>query len=853
MALNREQPSRRKKIQARTPDQEPVAPTVAGQPQQSQVFDSLLDFASDPEASESGSSPTVHPRQSWFSWRQWSGLQKVLVAGITLVAGVLVYAALRQIGSASTGAPAPAVVPSPASQPAPVPLPARQPLAVTEQPLAPQAAESRVPQPEPLSLQMADKLYRSNDFDNALVMYDKLCRRLPATEQNQPMRDFLLLRMALCNASKGDTEQADSLLRTVALSRLPTLRAIARYHQSTTLLKRQRYLEAATRAYQTIALIELVDCDPAWAAAVQRQCQYLAAEAMTRNLLTLQNADGGLPPQLWSEHPQIDPFVSLDEAQRNVFLNAGRETLDQAALGPQIRPVTSGDAISRWSITCDGAPLEEMLARLAGNARLNIRWIDNGQAALDEEVARRRPVYLHLTSATMPQAITIAAGSVGLLANMDAQGNVSIVDPSSYPSLAEHTKLLDGESVALWQRFLLGAQDDPRVPNGHFALALIHAARDRLDESIAEYKLVANRFPRHALAPCALLYSGRLKVKLRDYMGAHDDLQQLIDLYPDTESSDAAALDLADATMKAGRYEEAAGLYRRVFNLGLSPDSQIESALGAGRCFYELQDHESAATWLNHYVSLARDQNRREFHSACLLLGKTYLALNNPQQAHAALSLALKGELSRPQYVETIATLVKTYIQQGLLVEALNVLEGTQGWQLSQQETIELLLLRAQVLRSIGLAEKAIGALAQKSPFLPSPELKGAVALELARCYSAKGDVAAAVETLGNALPLVPPGDLAQQMGCELVELCLQAHRPEQALGVCSQLLTHATGPVRQRLVRLQADAYRRQGEYNRAVAVLLSEPRIHARPQVTESGAPSGNQTQPVNEAPSR
>jgi len=848
MALNREQPSRRKKIQVKTPDQEPIAAPVAGQAQQSQVFDSLLDFASNPEASESGCSPATHPRRSQLSWRQWSSAQKVLVAGIALVAGVLVYTALRQIGSPR--APAPAAAPSPASQPAPAPLPARQPIAATEQALASQAAESSVPQPEPLSLQMADKLYRSNDFDNALVMYDKLCRRLPATEQNQPMRDFLLLRMALCSASKGDADKADGLLRTVALSRLPTLRAIARYHQSTTLLKRQRYLEAATRAYQTIALIESVDCDPAWAAAVQRQCQYLAAEAMTRNLLTLQNADGGLPSELWSEHPRIDPFVSLDEAQRNVFLNAGRETLDQAALGPQIRPATSGDAISRWSITCDGAPLEEMLARLAGNAKLNIRWIDNGQTAIDEEAARRRPVCLHLTSATTQQAITIAAGSVGLLATMDARGNVSIVDPSAYPSLAEHTKLLDSESVALWQRFLLGAQDDPRVPNGHFALALIHAARDRLDEAIAEYKLVANRYPRHALAPSALLYSGRLKVKLRDYRGAHDDLQQLIDLYPDTGPSVTAGLDLADATMKAGLYEEAAGLYRKVFNLGLSLDSQIESALGAGRCFYELQDHESAATWLNHYVSLARDQNRREFHSACLLLGKVYLALNNPQQAHAALSLALKGELSRPQYVETIATLVKTYIQQGLLVEALNVLEGTQGWQLSQQETIELLLLRAQVLRSIGLEEKAIAALAQKSSLLPSPELKGAVALELARCYSAKGDVAAAIETLGNALPLVPPGDLAQQMGCELVELCLQANRPEQALGMCSQLLARGAGPVRQRLVRLQAEAYRRRGEYDRAVAVLLSEPRIHARPQVTESGASSGNQSQPVNEA---
>ena len=136
-----------------------------------------------------------------------------------------------------------------------------------------------LPSPEPLSLQLADKLYLHRDFEHALVMYDKLYRRLPATEENQPLRDFLLLRMALCSKNSGNVAQADSLLRTVSLSRLPILRALARYHQSTTLMSRQRYLEATAKAYQTIALIEVANHDKKWVSAVQQQCGFLAAEA----------------------------------------------------------------------------------------------------------------------------------------------------------------------------------------------------------------------------------------------------------------------------------------------------------------------------------------------------------------------------------------------------------------------------------------------------------------------------------------------------------------------------------------------------------------------------------------------
>jgi tetratricopeptide (TPR) repeat protein len=530
-------------------------------------------------------------------------------------------------------------------------------------------------------------------------------------------------------------------------------------------------------------------------------------------------------------------------------------------LSPQIRPTEDQTAVPHWSVICNGAPIEELLARFAANAGVNIRWTDRARPAATpaaplrvggEDNVRARPVHLYLTSATTPQVVTTAAGSVGLIARMEDTAGIRLLDPTSYSSLADHTSLLAEEAITLWQRFLLAAptrspeaqrpygpgagENDPRTANAHFALALLQAARGQFDQAMAEYKLVANQFTRHALAPYALLQSGMLKVRLRDYTGAHTDLRQLVELYPESELADRACLHLADATMKAGLYEEASGLYRKVYNLGLSAAAQTESAWGAGRCLYETGRYEEAAQWLSRYVTLARDRSRPEFSAACLLLGKTYLALHKSSQAQAALRLALQGELSHRQHVQTITVLVKTYLEQGLFLEALGVLESTGGWQLSQQEAVELALLQAQALRSIGLAEKAVGPLQEKSRYLPSPELQAKVALELARCRIASGDLESARNLLGPIFETAEPGPLADQIGRELALVCLRLGQTAQAVSVCSLLLERAAASERPALLSLLADAYRQQGKFDQAVAATLNQYEVAADPNAAPS-----------------
>jgi tetratricopeptide (TPR) repeat protein len=814
---------------------------LADQPAYRDIFSSLADFSSEPSPLPPDAMPSIPlpAGRPPLQLNRLSNVQKILLLGIVVTATGLVCTLALRLGhkDAADGAPeqraelpslpGQPIAESPVQRPAPdfghnLPRLGTSPAPLPETTAAP---EPSIPSPEPLSLQLANKLYQNRDYESAFIAYDKLYRRLAASDENQSLRDFLLLRMAQCSSKSGDTAQADTLFRTVSLSRLPILRALARYYQSLAMIDRKRYLEAASRAYQTIGLIGVAEIDGKWVSAVQQQCWFLVCESVTRNLLSLNDADVNLPAALWTRHPDIDPFVEMDEPQLRVFLTSGSEKLDEATLSPQIRAATGANAMGRWSVICNGASIEELLARFAANAGLNVQWKDNGQTALTEENSRKRPVYLYLPAATPQQVAAIAAGSVGLLARLDdTGGSVQVMDPTSYSSLADHTKILTEESISLWQRFLLTADSDQRAPNGHFALGLLQTVRGQQSEAIAEYKLVANRFPKHKLAPHALLESGKLKVKLRDYVGAHADLKQLVEVYPETDLADTAYLHLADTTMKAGMFEEAAGLYRKVYNLGLSAETQAGSSLGVGRCAYELQDYEETTRWLTRYISLARDQNRPEFHAACLLLGKSYLALHKPQQAHVALNLALKGDLSRQQYVETIAVLVKAYIEQGLLLDALQTIESTSGWQLSQQESIELLLLRAQVFRSIGLTDKAVSLLQEKGQFLPSPELQARVALELAQCWLINGNAESARKALSDAFATIGPGPLGQQVGRELARACLYLGQHTQAVSVCSQLLERAAPAEKTLALDLLAEAYRRQGQYDRAMAAMLNQ-----------------------------
>jgi len=692
-----------------------------------------------------------------------------------------------------------------------------------------QEQQMELPPAQSLSLKVAETLYQEKSYGGAFAVYDELRQGLPtrragatarqADPEQQLLRDFLQLRMALCMKKAADVDRATRLFRTVLESRSPVVRAVANYNLSLLEMHKKQYLKARTKAYQTIALIDAIDFGGDWVLPLSSDCQFLVAESITRKILSLCDSDKNLPTELWSGRWEVDPFTGLSDAELRAFLNSGSKQLSKGLLAPQIQrligPETPGPP--RWSVTCHSASIEELLTRFAANADLDINWA----SGLNSTGIRKRPVSLYLPATTTQQFVTVSASCAGLLARIDEKGVVNIFNPAEYSSLSEHISLLTQEALSLWQRFILTFYNDKRIPKAHFALALLQAQEGQVTDAVAEYKLVANRFSNTPLASSALLHSSKLKTNLHDYLGAREDLEQLIEQYPDTKIANQACLHLAEVTMKAGLKTEAVRLYRKVYNIGFSAESQTSAALGAGKCFYQIKDFEAASKWLTQYISLAKDHASKDFW-AYFLLGKSNLALGKHQEACTAFQYALSGQLSKEEYIETISALVRTHLKLGNFIEALDVLENVQPWQLSEEESIEILLLKSEILRTMGLVDKAVAALRNRAEYISDAQLKAKIAFELAKCHVAGGNLELARTRLTEILIAVEGGPLAHEVAFKLAEVCLKLGQNSQAISVCLQLLNSApSARIKQKTLDVLATAYSRQKNYDKAALVL--------------------------------
>jgi tetratricopeptide (TPR) repeat protein len=678
-------------------------------------------------------------------------------------------------------------------------------------------------------LEVARNLFLQREYDKAQATYDQLCQALPASDQ--VLRDFLQLEMALCAKEAADLEEASRILVSVSQSGSPAVRMVASYHLALLEIQRKRFLRARTRAYNTIALVKAVDFDNDWALSFECDCHFLAAECLTRHILMLSNAETDLPNDLWgSAGAPSDPFGSLGESELRTLLNSGSGYWGRGVLDPWIRRLDYQGDRPRWSVTSYGAPVEELMARFAASAELDIHWAfkDASRSDSGEGAVRQRPVSLHLPAATSHEVVLIAAGCAGLLAypqDNPGKQKVTIFDPTEYSSLQEHLSFLGQQAVSLWQKFVLTFYSDERLANAHFAMGLLQSQIGLSAEAIAEYKLVANRFSQMSLAPFALLHSSKLKANLRDYHGAREDLRQLIEQYPETQIYGQAYLRLADATMEAGLKAEAAQLYQRLYNFGLSSESKTASAFGAARCSYETKAYEEAVKWLTRYIDLAANNQNTDLYSARFLLGQSHLALGQYEQACDAFEYALAAQSPRELYVEAIAAMVKGHIEQEHFVEALDALEKVSSVALSEEQSVEMLLLKSRILRMLGLADTAIVSLRNRAEYVSDPKLNAKISFEVAQCHIAKGDLELARSSLSEILRIGEPGPLAQSAALELADVCLKLGRSAQSISVCLQLLdSDVPPPIKQQALKTLGSAYTQQKDYDKAALALSGQ-----------------------------
>jgi tetratricopeptide (TPR) repeat protein len=656
-----------------------------------------------------------------------------------------------------------------------------------------------------VSWAVAERAYAVGEYGAAMAQF----RRLLATAETNPaeelVSDFFRLRIGQCQRRLSRPAEARQTFLGLATSRSPVVRGCALYQAAALSAAEEQYLTARLQAYQALASLGAVEA----AAPLEAECEFLVATVLARKALAFFNQDRELPP---AAAPDVDPLAGLKtEPGLRAVLAAGTDRLRAAALGPQVAMTEDPSGGRRWTVTSAGAPLEELLSRLAGPAGVNITWMDVGPAV------RQRPIYLALTDSTDAHVIEVACGAVGLVARLSGTG-AAIHDPSDRLSTDALRDLVMREAVSAWRRRLLTASDPDRHAYGHLALGMLVEHQGDKAAALAEYGLLVERYRRSALAPMARLRGAVVRMDFRDFAGAREELLELLNRDPNFPASDQVYLRLGQATMEAGLLDDAIKTFKKLFYLELSAASRSGACLGAGTAFWRKGDYQAASEWLTRYVKLAEAHPTEETARAAWLLARSHAALGHPGRAVQVLRDALLLEAAPPVWADLRLELARNLADDQQYTAAMAVLRRLAEGDLAPDKADEAVLLEARVLRAISLPEKALRLLRQELASASSPEMAARMAVELARCHADAGDLEGARRLLAEVLPKLQAGPLAQEAACQLAQVCLRAGHAAQAIGVCDELLkANLPSDLRRRALDTLGAAYVETRQYTRA------------------------------------
>ncbi len=659
-----------------------------------------------------------------------------------------------------------------------------------------------------LSWTLAEKAYAAGKYELAVQSFRRFLPITQVAVVNERVNDFFRLRIGQCLRELGQLDEARKLFRSLLNSSSPVVVAVASLVLAELELNDGQYMQARTWAYRAIAQLGAVKSSTA----LKNDCNFLIARALTEKALSFYGAKLEIS---WPRPARNDIFINLDKQALRSLLDEGCENYDLAILGPKIRKEAKGSGGHRWSVSATQSSLEELLAVFGLTVGVDVQWV------LVSPQARSRPVTVSYSDTSAQRFFEIACGANGLLARFSGD-EIMVHDPRGLASIAKQRDLLARETISTWRRLFLRLSQDNRVARGHLALAILYELSGDTTAAIGEYQLTANRFGRSKVAPLAMLRCAKLRIRLGDYGGACQELLDLVDRYPDCDALDEVYLSLGQANMDSGNLPGAVQILTKLYYLGLSRASKVQSCLIMGKSFYQLGQYDQAYEWLVKYFSLAKDREGDELAGAYILLAKCEKGRGNAEEAARALVGALAARPSEVKHTEALFELARIQAEQECFDEVITKFSTIAERDLSSAQKHELLVLTTEVYRSMGLSERAAGMLNTKIPTFSDQQIQASLKVELAHCYVDLNELVRAEKKLGEALPVLPSGRQRYQATCDLAEIYLKLDRVEEAITMSRELLSISSdNESRRRALRVLASANVAKHDYQTAALAL--------------------------------
>lgn len=726
---------------------------------------------------------------------------------IAAVGGILVYVvtrktdhtpsvaadaikAVRAVGSESPSPGGPDPGPAEPNQPAP----------------APQGTVATVMAP---SWASAETAFAKRDYDQALERFSQLLlasRRVPA---EAAAGEFFQYRIGQCFWQLGRVKQAREVLGRLQQSESAPIRAAANADLAHMDERAGQCLRTRTLACRALAALKAME----EVFDLEADCDYLMARALTEQVRSYHTSERRVP---WSRQRTSDVFARRDEAGIRRLLDRQIASPGPARRGPTIEIERTAQG---WRLAVHQAAVEDVVHQLASKAGRDVRWASVPPAV------RRRLVSLHLLDVSEQRAFELTCGAAALLARFTWE-QVVVHDPQSVASLVERKKLLGEAAVSAWRRFALRHSEDPRVPEGQFALAVLYEYADDVVAAMKQYQLVGRQYQDELrLAPQALIRSAELRIPgLRDFAGARADLQDVLDRYSGYAQVDRVYLLLGRFSMQAGQLDEAVKALRRLEDLDVSDTSRGAAYLELGDCHYRRGEYAEASRHLSKYLTGTEEHVGKSVVRAYLLLGRSEAAQAHRAAAAAAFRRALSARPLQDDYVEAILSLTEAQTEAEDYVGAMATIRRIENEELADAQRYRYLRTVATLYRSMGLPDRARAFLRQGGGSVRDRDLQARLAAEQARCLAEEGDLRGARDTLSEVLGRLNGGAAAREVSLDLAGICMRLLDYEQAIVLAREALRGACpAPARRRALKILGRAYLKTGKFRQAAEALTN------------------------------
>lgn len=690
--------------------------------------------------------------------------------------------------------------------------PGKTQAAVAGSQAAPPAQPPRtdVPNHAAVSLAAVEKDFAAGNYSSCVEGYSSLLARATLATQthNASMTNFLRLRLGQSLVKVQRADDARRHLQLAAADNSPALRVTGGLELARVEIDSNQYMLARSSACAAAAAAGFSDRT----APLAVECDLMAAKALSRKVLAMRGSGEGVA----CDARPGDIFAGLDEAAIRGVLAEGLGGMSLAAVGVQVRPEESNGVV-RYDVACAGNSLDELLSRLVTASGTKLRFANVAAPQ------RARPITLACRGQTEQRVIDLACGSAGLIARFSGQ-EISVFDPAAVASLQEQQDLLTSEATSAWRRFFLRYGSDDRNADAHVALgSLMESCGDDL-AAIGEYQITFSRFPKSQAAPQALLRSARLRIGMKDYKAAREDLSNVLDNYPSWKGWEEAYVSLGEAVMEGGALDEAQRIYRVLSAKEVSPAVRLQIARGNGKLMHLRGQHGPAVEQFKTYLAGAGAGASAQKAETWWLLGRSQLALGQTQQAAASLYKALAAGPAAKARFDVAAELVEALIAAQQYATALGVLRQAEQDRPSVSQQCRLLVLTGRLHRSMGLADCVVDQLRRSADTLADEALARQVRLELARCLASAKRPKEAHELLTQLLPSLDAAAV-ESATCDLAATALELDHPQQAIALCEELVrTCKDGAILKTARQILSQAHLASKDFASAAGSLATE-----------------------------